>query len=448
MAINPFTILKPLTPIQLQLVNDTEHRFIVNPSGRRSRKTLIGKARTLIRGLRNADHRYFLGAPTRPQAKAIFWDWLKWETRRLRSKPPNESELSIQLMNATELHVVGLDRAARIEGQIWHGCHITEFPNLKKGVWAENIRPVLSDTLGWAYLDGVPDVEGNPDWQDLCEYAAGGTIPETQVGLGSYAENPADREWAYYHWFSEDVLTPGEILAARREMDEDTFNQEYHGSFGRRGGLAYYPFGPDNLKEVVDDKESPLILAMDFNYDPMSSAVCQEIELPDGRILVKVLAAFAFNDCDTDAACEQIITKFGEGREWVIYPDPACQSRTGHGSGKSDLILIRQAFQRVAAAEGGSFRIKVRPAHPRRKDRLNAVNSKIKNAEGEIGIVLNKDTCKPLILDFNRVTRDEVLNDNYADKKLGHVSSALGYYLEYRFPLRSGAAIDVRETAI
>jgi hypothetical protein len=435
--VSPFTVLNPLTPLQIQLVNDEEHRFIVNPSGRRSRKTKIGKARTLVRALRHAEHRYFCGAPTRPQAKAIFWEWLKYETRRLRSQAPNETELSVRLLNGTEVHVVGLDRAARIEGQPWNGCHITEFPNLKKGVWAENIRPVLSDTLGWAYLDGVPDVDGNPDWHELCLYACGGTIPETIPGIGAYAENPQDPAWAYYHWFSSDVLPPTEIRDAQREMDEDTFKQEYEGSFHRRGGLAYYPFGSENLRPTKDDKSRPLIFALDFNYDPMSSCVCQEYLEADGSITVEVLASYAFQDCDTDAACERVIEEFGENREYVIYPDPACQSRNAHGSGKSDLILIRQAFQRVAAARG-SFQVKVRPAHPRRKDRMNSVNARIKSAAGERRLFLDPERCKTLIKDFNRVTRDEVLNDNYADPKIGHVSSAIGYYLEYRFPLKQG----------
>jgi hypothetical protein len=91
--------------------------------------------------------------------------------------------------------------------------------------------------------------------------------------------------------------------------------------------------------------------------------------------------------------------------------------------------LIRQAFSH---AKG--FQIRVRPAHPKRKDRLNAVNSKLKNAAGEIGLHISR-TAKPLINDLQKVTAEEYLNGNFTDPMLGHVSDALGYYIEYRFPV-------------
>ena len=144
----------------------------------------------------NSDHRYFHGAPTRMQAKQIFWKDLKDYTYAFREKPPNETELYVTLLNGTEIHVIGLDKPERIEGQPWNGCHITEIGNVKESAWPENIRPVLSDTNGFAYLDGVP--EGRNHYYDLALNACGGVLPTTFPIKGAYAENPEEKEWCYY----------------------------------------------------------------------------------------------------------------------------------------------------------------------------------------------------------------------------------------------------------
>ena len=43
---------------------------------------------------------------------------------------------------ANEICVVGFDKPERVEGQPWHGGHISEFPNLKPRAWKENISVV------------------------------------------------------------------------------------------------------------------------------------------------------------------------------------------------------------------------------------------------------------------------------------------------------------------
>lgn len=428
--VRPISRLIGLTDLQNLLLRDTQHRFFVVPSGRRSRKTLIGKRKVLKAALRNMGHRYFHAAPTRAQAKAIFWDTLKRDTRPFWLKEPSETDLMVQLINRTEVHVVGLDKPQRIEGQPWNGCQITEFPDTKPGGWQANIRPVLSDTNGWAYLDGVP--EGRNHWYDLGLYACGGTIPKTLPGVGSFVECPTDPEWCYYHWFSADVLSPKEIEAAKRSMDERIFRQEYEGSFEGFDGLAYHTFGQWNVIDpIAPDPNKPLIVAMDFNFDPMCSCIIQE-HWEDGRLVPVVLAAHAFRNCDTDAACERILAEYGEGYAYEVYPDPQANARTPHGPGKTDLALIRKGFQGASRLQ-----VKFKKAHPKRKDRLNAVNARLRNAAGEIGLKVCRNAV-PLIHDFQRVTMEEFLNGNFSDPDLGHSSDGLGYYIDYRFPINGG----------
>ena len=132
---NTGILIEPITDIQRRLLLDDKHRFFIVPSGRRSRKSLIAKWKLRQHAIENPG-RYFHGAPTRDQAKKIFWKQLKQSLSLLGLiKHVNESELTVTIRavnnQESEICVVGLDRPERIEGQPWHGCHITEFNNLK-----------------------------------------------------------------------------------------------------------------------------------------------------------------------------------------------------------------------------------------------------------------------------------------------------------------------------
>ena len=430
------THIHSLTPIQDQYRLDKVHRFFVLPPGRRSRKTLISFRRTTMAALRNRGHRYFCGAPTRPQAKAIFWKRLKTEMKHFIRGLPNETELSVTLLNGTEVHVVGLEKPQRIEGQPWNGCHISEFDDLKPGAWESNIRPVLSDTHGWAILDGVP--EGRKHLYDLALFACDGVIPKTLAGVGSFQESKADPEWCYYHWFSADVLPAAEIEAARRTLDPKMFAQEYEGSFEAFDGLAYHAAHQANYIDGYKvDPRLPVCVAMDFNYSPMCSVLLQKPVI-DGKERAVAFKANAFQNCSTEAACERIIeeteTEVGAQLQYIIYPDPASQNRSSHGVGESDLGIINDVFRR--RAKRGHW-VNVKSAAPKRKDRLNAVNGMLRNAVGEARLLIVREACKPLTKDFEKCGMEEFLNGHFKDPTLGHASDGLGYFIDHDYPIET-----------
>lgn len=377
--------------------------------------------------MRSPGHRFFQGAPTRAQAKAIFWKRMKKWSKPFWKEKPNETDLSITLINDAEIAVVGLDQPERIEGQPWHGCHLTEIDDMKPSAWPQNIRPVLSDTKGFAILEGVPNGKGQ--LYDMALYACGGAIPKTEAGVGMFVECPTDPEWCYYHWFSEDVLSPSEIESAKRSLDQKVYRQEYEGSFEGFDGLAYYGFGSENIIDNYDlDKTLEVCVGMDFNWDPMSSTIWQE----DAQGNPVCHEAFKFHNCGTVEACNRIIDHCGTDVSYVIFPDAASNNRSPHGeTGKSDLVLIKQAFD----SRGCEFSIRVKKTNPTRKDRLNSFNAMLCNGAGERRLKVMRK-ARHLIHDMQRIPMEEYLNDNYTDSQLGHVSDSAAYYIDYRFPVR------------
>src|SRR3972149_10741470 len=123
-------------------------RFKLVAAGRRSGKTELAKRRlvlALIEKKEWPDPRYFAAAPTREQAKRIFWKDLKALIPKRWIKRVSESELSITTKFGSELFIVGLDKPERIEGVAWDGAVMDEYANMRANAWKENVRPGLSD---------------------------------------------------------------------------------------------------------------------------------------------------------------------------------------------------------------------------------------------------------------------------------------------------------------
>ena len=415
------TILQNLTAIQRKYRYDTDHRFMVIPAGRRSRKTLIAKSKVLEYAIEHPGVKLFHAAPTNQQAKYIFWEGLKKYTTHLR-KDKSETDMLIRLKNDTDIQVVGLDKPERIEGQTdkpIKGIHITEYPNVKASAWMENIRPILSDTNGFAILDGVP--EGRNHYYERALYASGGTIPSTEPILGAYGFNPEDPDWCLYTWYSSDVLNPAEIEAVKRELDERTFRQEYEGSFETIEGLAYYNFSKDNYDLQEYEPVETVHIGMDFNVNPMTAAFCHvysdEVH-QFGEAYLKNSNTYKMGQHISDLFNPQNV---------IIYPDSTGKARESNAT-HSDLEILRRM----------GFTIKARQVNPRVKDRINAVNSKMKSMSGIVTYFINPKNCPKTISDFNKVERLMDGSENKKQEKEGlvHISSALGYLISYLYPIR------------
>src|SRR3972149_6468791 len=113
-------------------------RFAVVTAGRRSGKTELAKRR-LVMALPEKKHwpdaRYFAAAPTRDQAKRIFWNDLKGLVPRRWVRRVYDGDLCIVPPFGSELWVVGLDKPQRIEGTPWDGGVLDEYANMRSNAW-------------------------------------------------------------------------------------------------------------------------------------------------------------------------------------------------------------------------------------------------------------------------------------------------------------------------
>lgn len=374
-------------------------RFEVVAAGRRSGKDERGKRKGIKRaclGSSFPNPRYAFCAPTLGQAKQIFWNDLKMMIpRKYMSREPSETELSIMLINGAELCVRGLDKPQRIEGSPWDGFVFTEVDDMKPGFWEEHLRPCLSDRLGWAIFNGVP--EGYGVLYDLRETAFA---------------NPD--EWAYFTWKSSEVIAASEIESARNTLDERTFRQEYEAAFENAAGLTYYAFSrKDNVASVPANIAAlELSLGMDFNVNPMCAVVFADF---NGITYVIDEIVIPYNS-NTAAMVAEVQKRYGR-RCSTVYPDPTGRKgATNAPVGASDHEILRQAGFEVFC-RGQVFR----------RDSQNALNSRLCAANGQRRLIIDPK-CKTLI---EGLERNESKDDEFS-----HITDALKYPMEYLHPVR------------
>jgi hypothetical protein len=82
--------------------------------------------------------------------------YLRRYAEPLLRKPPNESELRVDLVNGSMIRLYGADNPDALRGPYLDGVVLDEFADMKPEVWHEVVRPMLADRRGWATFIGTP----------------------------------------------------------------------------------------------------------------------------------------------------------------------------------------------------------------------------------------------------------------------------------------------------
>jgi len=209
----------------------------------------------------------------------------------------------------------------------------------------------------------------------------------------------------------------------QESYDERFFRQEVLGAYlSLSGGTVYSSFArAENVKEVSRDQRLPLLWALDFNVDPMSSLV---VQIAGGKVLV--LDEIVVRNGTTTEASEEFLKRYPEHWAGVqIYGDASGNQR--QTTGATDYEMIREYFQ---AHSGMALQYHVPRANPSVRERINLTNAKLRSAAGDVGLLVDPK-CKELIKDLEQVTykADSNAIDKDRDRMRTHLSDALGYLL-------------------
>ena len=107
----------------------------------------------LMSKLKNPRFAYI--APTFKQSKSIAWDYMKQFTAKIPNTKFNETELRVDLPNGSRITLLGAENSDGLRGIYLDGCVIDEYANIDGKLFAEIIRPALSDRKGYCVFIGT-----------------------------------------------------------------------------------------------------------------------------------------------------------------------------------------------------------------------------------------------------------------------------------------------------
>ncbi len=407
----PETHRLALHPGQAKVFTD-HHRFRVVVAGRRWGKTHLARVQLIAWALRQPG-RYWYIAPTRVDAKDIFWDDLKSAVHpSWMAEPASETELSITFTNGSTIKLLGADDPDSLVGRGLRGVVLDEFADMKIEAWTRGIRPALSDYRAPALFIGTPKAFNH--FYDLFQWGLDPNRPIWSAHQFKQIDNP--------------FIDPLEAEAAKEDLDERTWRQEYEASFEAVSGRAYYAFSRLHHVaplELVPDL--PVCLFFDFNVDPATAGIGQRVG--DAAHVLRVTRLTHRGGEATRANALAVRTALESMRhhgQVRIYGDAT--GRSAKTTGPADHAVVREVFP-------GSIWC-IPSANPHERDRVAAVNRVCETMAGGRRLkVSDHPSCASLIADLEQVI---IAENGELDKKtnpmLTHISDALGYWLVRDFP--------------
>ena len=251
-------------------VDNSSHQFLVGDTMIPTHNTLLAIISILLNALNHPNGLYWYIAPTYRQAKNIAWRLLmskirlfpRWWQERCRVEKNN---LMIELPNHSIIELKGAQEPDSLVGSGLDGVVLDEYAMDVYGVapvWKEAIRPALSDKNGWAIFISSP--RGYNHFFELYDYA------QTQQEEGWASWKMPTRTNPY--------ITKKELEAAKREVGEDLFSQEYEAEFKKRSGLVYKEFSREkHVIDPIEPKDIPgqwqLEIGLDFGASHPTAAL-------------------------------------------------------------------------------------------------------------------------------------------------------------------------------
>lgn len=434
-----------LPRIHQQILMD-DHRFQVVNAGRRFGKTLLLVAkvyRNLSKPFYNRltgdllPHKIGYYTPTYRQAKEVMWERAKDGLAPITAGRPNKSDLIIPLVNGAEFRLYGTDQDPDSLRGTYKTCLLLdEFAYQKPGIWQAVLRPMISDSLGEAGFFSTP--RGYGEFYDLFQKGQSG--------------HPDWISWSYPS-VAGGFISPEEVEAAREDMDDPTWRQEYLAEFLGHSGLVCKTWSKNNIEDTTYRPDMRLYVTCDFNVDPMCWAIAHRYNDE-----VHFIDELCIEHTNTFEAAEEFARRYAGHRAGItITGDASGNNRSTKSTDPlaTDFTIIRNT---LASAGFPDVRIDIRNANPAILDRVAAWNLMVCNSAGVVRVRVNPK-CKWLIWNCENLyyiegsstiweptQREKVRNRDM--KFVKHVFDAASYLVERYYPIKLNKPPDNRQNQI
>jgi len=395
-----------------QIISNDPARFRVVVAGRRFGKSYLA-INELAKFARQPNQKCLYIATTYRQAKGVIWnDLLQLLSEKNWIKKINHSDLQITLVNNSTITLRSSENKEALRGLKFSFIALDEYADMDPDVFSTILRPTLSDTGGHAMFIGTPKSK-NHFW-DL--YIQAGVL----------------EDWSSHSYttIQGGHVTPEEIEAAKRDMGEREFRQEYEAQFIDYSGTIFYAFSDQNIASApAIDSTTPIYCGGDFNVDPMTCV----ISTVTGDI-IHIIDEIEIYGSNTLELVQEIKSRYGS-RKVYFYPDASGAKRTTNSPGLSDHIIL----------SNNGFKVISGKSNPPVLEAIASVNSRLRTHEGKIKLYIDPK-CKKLRESMIKHTYKP--NTRQPDKSgmWDHMTDCVRYLVHGLFPLKQKHENSIKST--
>ena len=390
--------------VKQQAIADCPTRFRCVLAGRRGGKTFLAM-REVCRFASKPNSIVWMLANSRQQIKSLCWNKLKKKLNSLRwVANTNESELTITLKNGSMICLKSAEQGDNLRGESLDFICIDEFCDIDlEEIWAQIIRPALSDKKGHALFTGTPKA-GNQAARDL------------------YDKHLTNKNWASFSYTTEEggFVDADEIEQARQDLAPKVFSQEYLANWENFAGIIFGEFGDHNIQEVRKPTATePVFIGMDFNVTPCSAVIGRQT-----RTGIEIYDEIYLENSNTTEMIDEIKNRYPTN-PITVFPDPAGVQRKTSAGGNTDIRLLEMA----------GFATRYHRQHPLVRDRINSGNSLFfKRDDGSTRFTIDPKCKKTITCLKNWAYKTDTMIPA-KDSGFDHGCDALTYMIQFLFPI-------------
>lgn len=403
-----------LSKPQAQILS-SKKRFKVVCAGRRFGKSWLSGAAILEQVVNHPKSVVWYVAPTLGMAKKIMWNsWLNEHIPQEYIAEKNKLDMTIRFKNGSILYVLSSDNPDSLRGSGVDLMILDECCEMKEGTY-DVLRPVLSDK----YVQGRALFVSTPNGHNWFYHLY-------QKGV----ENPDEYDVFQFTTIEGGNVDDAEIESSRRDMSPKMFAQEYLASFETLSNRVYENYSKSQNTCPLNDRwgmRGEIHVGIDFNVNPMTAAIAVE----NGKDII-FFDEIVEPNSSTQHLCNLIKRKY-PGVAVNVYPDPTGNKRqTSAVVGVTDFSILKANKFKVHAP---------RAPYPSR-DKFNAFNTALLNANGERHLFIAEGRCPKLraALDGYCYKAD----GESTDKSQGydHITDAAAYLVAYKKPIRRTTGLN------
>lgn len=278
------------------------------------------------------------------------------------------------------------------------------------------------------------------DWKHFTYRIFGHTNPELQRGwiYKTFVENPAVNYRLITAPTTQNIYLPEGFCDELKKVYDEQYYKIFvlaqNGDYS--SGLVVKDFTDENLKNISYQPEMDLHISCDFNVDPMCWVLAHKTEDK-----VFYFDEIAMENTTTARACEEFCRRYPNHKGKIIINGDASGDNRSCTSEYTNYVIIKKKLLQY----GYDVDIRIKAYNPPIKTRIAAFNAKIRNADGEICLYVDKKCEKLLYNIYNLKYKEgtsridiptyQQIKQSKELKFLSHPMDAASYLVDFYWPI-------------